>query len=241
MPVPVVASKPGEYTRVGLETEVKVPWLTYVFNSLVLMIVDTGLWCIGCLIWFRVNAERMSFWYWLTRRWAKWFTLNWPWYAVTLILCWIGPSALAYLYRLVIEQLAKSTPTYDNLDPTLGVWNPLGHRPYEMEEDEPDMDKEVVDVNVGAIGQRGRKRIRTLVDFPVDRRARSFYRAVAAGGTKFSQRGATRFLIGRAKFDSIRDALLDRRLAEWKDERHTNLGVDLSPDALRTFEVLGRH
>ncbi len=102
------------------------------------------------------------------------------------------------------------------------------------------MEQDVIDVNVNAESSGGRRRQRTLIDFPVDRKARTFYRAVANETASFSQREAARFWIGRGKFNQMRDALLERGLADWKDGDHENLGVNLSHAAMRTFEVLGR-
>jgi len=245
MPVPFISTTgPREATRVGAETEVKIPRQTWLMMSLVLMLVDVGLWSIGCLVWARARAKSVGYWRWLNYEWSPWFALEWPWFAVTIILCWIGPSAASYLYRLAIELLARTTPLYDNMSPDDGIWNPLGRRRYE-EEPEEEMEKtaETVDLNLWDQPKDGkRRRRRTLPDFLVSTQARSFYRAVANGGAEFSEREARRYGIKRREFrQNIRDALLDRRMADWKDEQHKNLGVSLSPDALRTLELLGRN
>ncbi len=244
MPVPVVA-KPGEYTRVGLDTEVKIPWLTYVFMGIVLSICNVGAWAIGFLLWFRARSSVSTFWRWLRYDWGEWFATEWVWFVITLILCWIGPSAWAYLYRLLVEQLAKNTPTYDNLDPREGIWRPWRSLPYEDEpEEEMEKDAETVDLNLWDIlqGRGSRKRMRKAPSLLVSVQARSYYRALAAGIAPFSERGAKKYGVRPGQFrKNIRDALLFKGLAHWKDEENRKQGLVLSDAALVTLEHLGKH
>jgi hypothetical protein len=246
-PYAPLATRPGEYTRVGLETEVKIPALTYVFKSLVFMVVNTGLWGIAWLLVGRIAKRPGIFWRWFTRH-------GWRWYSIALILCWIGPSAAAYLYRLFVEQLAKNTPSYDNLDPREGPWligrfvrRLLGLDDYDYDEDdEPPMELEAVDVNVTTTGEGGKPETKTIPRMPLSRDAKQFYRAVAKGGAHFTESDANeRFDIPKSVFreyirgDVGAGGLIGRGLAEWKNKSRTQ-GVTVLDAGMRFLDQLGR-
>ena len=243
MPIPIIAKGPSEYSRVGTETEIKIPRSTYIHLCVLLMGVDTGIWAIGALLWLRVRIKAVGFARWWSGEWARWFSVAWIWYAISLILCWIGPSALAYAYSLVLELVAKTRPLYENMSPDDGIWNPFGRRRDGNEpEQEMEASAQTVDLNLWDKGpDKKQPRMRKLPDFLVSAQARMFYRAVASGSASFSQREARRYGISRREFNrNVRDALLTRGMATLKDDKHPNLGVDLSGDALRTLELLGR-
>lgn len=68
--------------------------------------------------------------------------------------------------------------------------------------------------------------------------AREFYRAVHRGES-FSLRTASKYGVGRDTFnDKIRDGFVDRGLAEWKNDRHHNLGVNLLAEGELLIEHL---
>ena len=103
------------------------------------------------------------------------------------------------------------------------------------------MELEMVNVNVTTDGPHNRPQVKRLIRFPSGRQAKQFYRAVAAGTASFSDRGAAKFSITQNVFrHHIRDGLVERGLATWKNDRHRNLGVDITPDGMRLLEQLGR-
>jgi hypothetical protein len=238
----VFARGNAEFTRVGIETEVRIPWQTYVLTACTLMIVDGCLWSIGWLIWFRARLKAVSFGRWASHEWGRWAGYNWPWVLITLILCWML-AAVPYLYRLLTEQVIKQGPQYTPYPAELGRWRPFRPQPLPYEPEEMEKSAETVDVNLWDRIAKGRKRRRTMPDFLVSAQARQFYRAVTADPAvaTFSERSAAHFDISRHDFRKhIRDALVERKLATWKNERHPNLGVNLTDDAKRTMEILGR-
>jgi hypothetical protein len=231
----------GEVTFVGIATEVKIPWQTFVLMGVVLCIIVAALWCVGWLIWLQRSLKIESFGRWGSTRWWPWISVRWPTVLITLVLAWFV-AALPYLYRLLIEQFVKNPPLYDNMSPDVGIWNPFGRQVYESEP-EAEMDAETMNINLWDLVKErtSRKRMRRLPNLLTSQRARAFYRAIVNGTASFSEREAKRFGISRHKFNkNIRGALFSRRLADWKDERHKKQGIDLSDDALRTFEVLGK-
>jgi hypothetical protein len=234
-----LGAKPGEYTKVTQETEVRIPWLTYVLTSVVFMIIVAGLWLAAWLIWLQRGLDEVSAWQWMAESWSPWFSRRWPLVLLSFVPCWIGLSAWAYLYRLILEQITKTLPQYTPWNSDNGIWTPFVRQRWEDVEPE-EMESGLADVNITLPDKRRRKQ-RKLPDFAVDRKDRAFYRAVAGGSAEFSQRGATRFGVSRSRFNKhMRDALLARGMADWKDDKHHNLGVELLDDALRTLELLGR-
>ena len=231
--------RPGEYTKVSKETEVTIPWKTYVLTSVVLMIVGGGLWLIGWLLWFQARLKSVSFGRWLGREWGDWMARRWPWIVISLILCWIGPSAIAYLYRLFTEQIVKQMPQYTPYPSELGRWRPFVRPPaVEYEAEAVDV-REEVDVNL-TMQPKGRKRpqIKRIEGMPTDRRSKEFYRAVTKHLAPFSESGAGNYHISQRGFRKIRDALMARGLADWKDATRHKSGVDLNDGAFGLMSAL---
>ena len=231
--------RPGEYTKVSKETEVTIPWKTYVLTSVVLMIVGGGLWLIGWLLWFQARLKSVSFGRWLGREWGDWMVRRWPWIVISLILCWIGPSAIAYLYRLFTEQIVKQMPQYTPYPSELGRWRPFVRPPaVEYEAEAVDV-REEVDVNL-TMQPKGRKRpqIKRIEGMPTDRRSKEFYRAVTKHLAQFSESSAGNYHISQRGFRKIRDALMARGLADWKDATRHRSGVDLNDGAFGLMSAL---
>ena len=146
---------------------------------------------------------------------------------------------MATIYRYIVETIVKQLPPYLPYDPANGRWRPFVRQPIE-EECDKEPKPETMNLNLWD-KVRGRKQRRTLPGFLVSQKARSFYRAVAGRAASCSEREAKRFDISVPEFRKhIRDPLLARKMATWKDEKHHNLGVNLTADALRTMELLGR-
>ena len=115
----------SETTGVSKETEVGIPWKTYVLDSLRANIFVLGSWVIGWAVWACYATESRSFWWWVTRRWGPWIARWWYLILISFVFCWIGTSNWAYGYRLKIEQIIKNPPLYDNADPGGGAWHPF--------------------------------------------------------------------------------------------------------------------
>lgn len=220
---PLIRAGP-EFTKVDKETEVAIPWQTYVIMSGVLCIVDAGYWLTGWLLWYKGRLASISFWWWLRREWWDWMLRGWPWVAITVIGCWIGPSAVLYLYRLAIEQVVKQTPQYTPFDSAEGMWHPLRRREEEWIEDE--LEPAQPPSRTVQVEFTNGKQIQRPI-FPDTNEARAFYRAVHRGES-FSGRTAERFGVSRDVFNErIRDLFLELGWAEWVDRRHPRQGVRL--------------
>jgi hypothetical protein len=146
----------------------------------------------------------------------------------------------------LVLKLAKNTPSYDNLDPREGIWNPLGRPVYDEDDEPPEMEAETVDVRLWDIlkDRGGRKRMREIPALLNSEQAKAFYRSVTANPpTKpFSQRGAQECGISRHRFNRyIFGALKARGLADWKDERHPRQGIDLTDEGIALLALRGNH
>ena len=116
----------GEFTNVGLETEVKIPWESY---KKLLILGPVSIWClwiVGWLIWLRVEMESMSAWRWASREWWPWFKGGgWIWPAAICFLWWASAPTWATIYRFMIETVIKNPPMYDNAKAENGMWHPF--------------------------------------------------------------------------------------------------------------------
>ena len=98
---------------------------------------------------------------------------------------------------------------------------------------------ETVDVNL-TTQAKGRKRpqIRVIEGMPTDRRSKEFYRAVVNNVYPFSESGAGNCRVSQRGFRKIRDALMARGLADWKDAARHKSGVDLNDGAFGLMSAL---
>jgi len=223
----------GETTIVSLETEVKIPWQTYKKLLVLGPISIWSLWAVAWIVWMGTQLDRVSVWRWMTSYWWPWM-LRWWWIPTAMCFLWIGTAPTwATVYRYLVETIVKEGPPYMPYSPDNGRWRPFRH-PLD-EPDEPEMAAPQVEtVNIDLTTQPpGRKRpqisrVRGLMTGPD---AARFYVAVSQGKT-FSERNAKKYgNISRDVFNEhIRDPLLHRGLAVWKNERRHNLGVNLTTD-----------
>ena len=230
MPMMPMGRMPGEYTKVGLETEVKIPWETY---KKLLLLGPVSIWCLvwipGWLIWLRVAMQSMSAWRWMTREWWPWASgggIIWP---VLMCFMWWGSAPTwATIYRFWIETVYKRTPEYMPWNPDNGPWSPWAHR--QIGDESPpseQVESETVDVNLITKQPGKRTQNKILPKFPNGQRERAFYRAVGAQMTAFSEGGAAKHKVSQRQFRKIRDALIARKCADWKNKRRHKDGVDL--------------
>jgi len=121
----------NEFTKVSAETEVKIPWQTFVRDCFVSSILILIAWVIGWLLWFSNAPSYFRFGRWLDRVWSAWFydKRGWVWVVITLLLGVVG-AAVAYLYRLKVEQVIKNPPQYTQWPAEKGAWHPWvnGHK-----------------------------------------------------------------------------------------------------------------
>ena len=120
----------AEITHVNQETEVAIPWQTYVKDGIVSTIITAGFWLIVWLVFYQVKAatQRMSFSTWMNRYWGKWIDIWWPTVLIFFVLSWCGLSAWVYKYRLTIEQAIKNPPQYARWSHENGMWHPWVNR-----------------------------------------------------------------------------------------------------------------
>ena len=243
MPQMVGVKTPGEYTKVNLETEVKIPWETY---KKLLVLGPVSIWCFwiaGWLVWMRVGWAEVGLWRWASREWWPWFAgggVTWP--VLMCVLWWGSAPTWATIYRFFVETIVKQTPQYTAYPAENGRWRPFARQQQEVEyEAETEAPAEAIDVNLTTRAP-GRKRpqIRTLPKFPMGRHEKSFYAAVGRGAP-FTEREASRHWVSQNVFKHhIREALQARQLAPWKNERFHNQGVNLSDEGRALLDTLGR-
>jgi len=240
-----VITRGPEFTNVSMVTEVKIPFRTWLLCALVSAVDVLAVVCALILfsrqLWNWRHPPRIYGASW----WPSTARALWVWWPSVLILMLAGVVAwsVPLLYRFLVETIVKQTPQYTPYPSEYGRWRPFV-RGAPAQDDEYEAEAkpvETVDVNLwDKITAHKRPRRRTLPDFLITEQARMYYRAVAAGKA-FSEREAQRYGIGQSEFRKhVRDALLRRGLATWKNEQHKNLGVDLSEDAMKTLELLGR-
>ena len=239
---PFVRARGPEFTNVGMETEVTIPWATY---KKLLILGSVSIWCFwafGQVLWMGSIAARgeMSLWRWASRLWWPWMG-RWWWIPIALCLAWWGSAPTwVTIYRYWIEQKYKRTPECLPWNPENGPWSPSAHRQLEAVAPPQQVEAETVDVNL-VTQPKGRKRPQNkmLPKFPNSKRERAFYESVGAGGA-FSEGGAAKDRVSQRQFRKIRDALMDRGLAKWKNERRHKDGIDLSSDGRRFLGARGR-
>ena len=242
-PVVVARMRGPEFTKVGMETEVKIPFRTWLVCILVSVVDVVSVVAILILI-----SRQFYNWRHPPRIYGQsWGASVWRslviWspsigiFALGGVLLW----SLPLLYRFLVETVAKHPPQYTPYPSENGLWNPLGDRipDEDGEEYEAEAKPQTVDLNVWDM-IKGKKKMRQAPDLMVDTRARQFYRALANGAAAFSERGAKRYGIKPGEFRKyIREPLRHKGLATWKDERRHNLGVNLSDNALVSLGHLG--
>ena len=246
-PMVIARARGPEFTNVSDETERKIPFRTWLTCAAVSMVDVLSL--VGILV-----LVSRQFWNWkhppriYGHSWGAgvWRGLSiWSPSIGIVILFFVMLWSVPLLYRFLVETVAKHPPQYTPYPSELGLWNPLGHgleddgEEYERDAPEP----QTADLNLWDKAH-GRERRRTLPDFLLSEDARRFYRAVTADPpiASFSESGARQFNIRPLTFRKhIRDAFRHREMATWKNERAHNQGVDLTDDAMRTMELLGRH
>jgi len=116
--------RPGEYTKVGIESEIEIPWLTYKYVGLIGTIAICGMFVIGWLVWLMVDLPSTSAWSWVSRSWWPWVRRWWPLPFVFIVLWWISIPTFPILYRFTIEQLVKNPPMYGPYNADNGMWHP---------------------------------------------------------------------------------------------------------------------
>ena len=182
---------------------------------------------------------QVSLWRWASRSWSPWMG-RWWWLPLALCLVWWGSAPTwATIYRFLIETVVKQTPQYTPYPSELGRWRPFVRPPATEEYEAETKETETVDVNL-TTQAKGRKRpqIRVIEGMPTDRRSKEFYRAVVNHLAPFSESGAGGYHVSQRGFRKIRDALMARGLADWKDTTRHKSGVDLNDGAFGLMSAL---
>ena len=237
---PIIRTGP-EFTKVGMETEVKIPfrtWLACIFVSAVDVLSVVGILILSSLqVWNWQHPPRVhgsGWWPPVARALVIW----WP-SAVILMLAGVVAWSVPLLYRFLAETVVKQFPQYTQYPAELGRWRPFVRPPaVEYEAEAVDV-REEVDVNL-TMQPKGRKRpqIKRIEGMPTDRRSKEFYRAVTKHLAPFSESGAGNYHISQRGFRKIRDALMARGLADWKDATRHKSGVDLNDGAFGLMSAL---
>jgi len=124
--------RPGEYTKVGIESEVTIPWLTYVMKGVLGTISIVGLFIGGWLTWLLIylnSSRHATAWSWVSRSWWPWTSKWWPLPIILIVLWWATEPAWEAIFRFTLEQIYKTLPpTYQSVDLNEeGPW-PFGKR-----------------------------------------------------------------------------------------------------------------
>jgi len=247
---PVVVARGPEFTNVNDETERKIPLRTWITCSLVTS-YDVAAF-VGILVlfsrqlWNWSNPPRIYGHSWgavTLRTLAIW----WPSAGMAMLTASIAWS-MVLLRRLWMETAVKQFPQYTPYPSEYGKWRPNRRMPIpgvdEYEMDAQESKPETINLNLWDIlkGKGKRKRMRAAPELRVDERARAFYRAVAGKAASFSEAGAKKHRISPVQFrENIRDPLMLKGLATWKDDKHHEQGIVLTDGALATLEHLGRN
>jgi len=119
-----MGARPGEYTKTSIETEVTIPWKTYlligVIGNLSILLLIVMAWCLWLTIALNNGA---GFGSWAGRRWWPWLSHWWPMILFVLAGWWAIIASVPTLYRFIVEQVFKSLPpTYQAADLEQGAW-----------------------------------------------------------------------------------------------------------------------
>ena len=237
---PIIRTGP-EITKVGMETEVKITfrtWLVCIFVSAVDVLSVVSILVLSSLqVWNWQHPPRIhgsGWWPPVARALVIW----WP-SAVILMLVGVIAWSVPLLYRFLAETVVKQFPQYTQYPSELGRWRPFVRPPATEEYEAEAKETETVDVNL-TTQAKGRKRpqIRVIEGMPTDRRSKEFYRAVVNNVYPFSESGAGNCRVSQRGFRKIRDALMARGLADWKDAARHKSGVDLNDGAFGLMSAL---
>ena len=121
-----IISRPGEYTRTSEETEVKIPWQTFIrlgiVGNLSILSIILAIWCVRLHVYLRDNR---SVWRWLEHEWWPVFRVWWPINLALLVLWWGVVASAPTVFRFGMEQLLKNAPPhYLPHNPENGAWWP---------------------------------------------------------------------------------------------------------------------
>lgn len=117
----------GESTVVSSETEVEIPFKTFVLLGL----ISNFAWiCTIVFFWFvalgvDLNIHHKSVSYWWRYRFVPMVSTKWPFYMAGFPFLWVTVACAITLYRFFIEQWLKSLPDYLPWDSSRGPFMPF--------------------------------------------------------------------------------------------------------------------
>ena len=182
----------------------------------------------------------------LTTGFFRWVATAW---AIGLVVCWAMIPFAFGVIRFGSEIIDPNSPTAPRTaigwPGTIWPWQSgqifKAMNPPEVEQVPAQLQMRT-QVDVGYRTENGYNR-RDIVSFPVEPETMQVVaRRILAGGT-FSERamaGEGRPLSGRDQFNTVRDELIARGLAYWKNEEHRNQGIEFNKVGLQVLRHLAR-
>jgi len=231
-------AQPGEreIEYVGIEQRIRIPWLRFTHSIVVEAIIagaGYGLICLLIMVLATISASGRGngFWRviwqgacrtWTIVRWGLWIPV-----AIWLIMVIVhGLHLLSGVF--VPQQLSPNWPAASAAqDPAFSAetYAQAQERIRALTQAlEPEETERVIRV---VLEERidGRGTREQIAFLPDSREMIQFARAVA-NGQSFSERTAKRFGLG-GEWEGIRDQMLDRGWAIWRDGRHPQQGIEL--------------
>ena len=192
---PIIRTGP-EFTKVGMETEVKIPfrtWLVCIFVSAVDVLSVVSILVLSSLqVWNWQHPPRVhgsGWWPPVARALVIW----WP-SAVILMLVGVIAWSVPLLYRFLAETVVKQFPQYTQYPAERGRWRPF--KPQRYDEEEFDQEAETPPYKVEGRIQKGKNQILylefELEGYDAALKWHKFCKAVANKGRNFSYNEAVK-------------------------------------------------
>ena len=240
MAVPMIKT-PGEYTDVGMETEVKIPWETW---KRLLILGPFSIWCfwaLGSVVWMGAVLVKgqVSLWRWASRSWSPWMG-RWWWLPLALCLVWWGSAPTwATIYRFLIETVVKQTPQYTPYPSELGRWRPF-RQARRYDEEEFDQEAETPPYKVEGRIQKGKNQVLylefELEGYDAALKWHKFCKAVAHKKRNFSYNEAVkRHKLSPADWGRIYNTFILQECVKPTGQRGTPELLDTGRDWVRLY------